>query len=200
MGTVSSPPGLLPGRMDAMRDRLRRIAPYALIGAAGVYLYRLALAFDFERVPGRIGPDAWPRMILVLLVAICGLQVIRIAVGRLLRGNRRAPRRIRCRSRRWICRKSPMNRSAAYGSASACTFVYVFAFQWIGFLASSFVYLLALMVVGGYRRLVPAVVIALAGSLSFVFVFMKIVYVSLPLGRGPFLSFSSAVMRLLGIH
>jgi putative tricarboxylic transport membrane protein len=181
-----------------MRDRLRRIAPYALIGAAGVYLYRLALAFDFERVPGRIGPDAWPRMILVLLVAICALQVIRIAVGRLPGETGAARDPLEIADMALLDEPEQSQRRVWIGVG--CTLVYVFAFQWIGFLASSFVYLLALMVVGGYRRLLPAVVIALVGSLSFVFVFMKIVYVSLPLGQGPFLAFSAGVMRLLGIH
>lgn len=182
-----------------MRGRLRRIAPYALIAAAGVYLYRRALAFDFERVPGRIGPDAWPRMILVLLVAICALQVIRISVGRVA-GETGAAAQDPLRVADMALLEEPDESQRRVWIGVGCTFAYVFAFQWIGFLAASFVYLLALMVVGGYRRLVPTVVIALAGSLSFVFIFMKIVYVSLPLGRGPFLSFSSAVMRLLGIH
>ncbi len=41
---------------------------------------------------------------------------------------------------------------------------------------------------------------SLLGSLAFVFVFMKIVYVSLPLGVEPFSQVSLLLMRLMGIR
>ena len=63
-----------------------------------------------------------------------------------------------------------------------------------------FFLLAAFMLVGRYRR--PGVIVAssVVGSLAFVFVFMKIVYVSLPLGVGPFRSVSTWLMAMLGIH
>jgi putative tricarboxylic transport membrane protein len=56
------------------------------------------------------------------------------------------------------------------------------------------------MVLGRYRRNGVIVSISLLGSLAFVFVFMKIVYVSLPLGIGPFQAVSVAILAALGIR
>jgi putative tricarboxylic transport membrane protein len=53
---------------------------------------------------------------------------------------------------------------------------------------------------GRYRRWPVNAAVALAGALVFMFVFMKIVYLSLPLGVGPFEAISLALMRLMGIR
>lgn len=185
----------------------RRAAPYAVILAAAAYLYHVALAFDYERVPGRIGPDAWPRLLLLLLAAICA-----IAIGKSVFFP--PPSALDDES----------HRAQAHGGAEeagaedeglhlsaeshprlawagiALTFGYLCAFEWIGFFCASVAYLFLLMYIGGFRRPVTALAIAVATALGFVFVFMKIVYVSLPLGRGPFLELSVIVMKTLGIH
>jgi putative tricarboxylic transport membrane protein len=56
------------------------------------------------------------------------------------------------------------------------------------------------MWLGRYRR--PGVIasVALIGSFLFVLVFMKIVYVSLPLGVAPFQAVSLAILAMLGIR
>jgi putative tricarboxylic transport membrane protein len=38
------------------------------------------------------------------------------------------------------------------------------------------------------------------GALAFMFVFMKVVYLSLPIGRPPFAEVSLALMQLMGIR
>jgi putative tricarboxylic transport membrane protein len=38
------------------------------------------------------------------------------------------------------------------------------------------------------------------GSLAFMFVFQKVVYLSLPIGQPPFAALSLALMRLMGIR
>ena len=50
---------------------LRRAVPYAAVMVVGAYLYWLALQFEFPSVPGRLGPDAWPKMVLGLLLLTC---------------------------------------------------------------------------------------------------------------------------------
>ena len=60
--------------------------------------------------------------------------------------------------------------------------------------------ILAMAVVGRYRRHGVSAVTALVGTLLLMFVFMKIVYLSLPLGVGPFETISLALMRLMGIR
>src|SRR5262245_23975529 len=50
---------------------LRRAVPYAAVMMVGAYLYWLALSFEFPSVPGRLGPDAWPKIVLGLLLITC---------------------------------------------------------------------------------------------------------------------------------
>jgi putative tricarboxylic transport membrane protein len=56
------------------------------------------------------------------------------------------------------------------------------------------------MWIGRYRRPGVILVTSLVGSLAFMFMFMKIVYVSLPLGVEPFSQVSFLLMRLMGIR
>jgi putative tricarboxylic transport membrane protein len=80
------------------------------------------------------------------------------------------------------------------------TVAYVLSIERLGFFLCTFAYLAAFTWIGRYRR--PLVVLAssLAGSLAFMFVFMKVVYVSLPLGQEPFSQVTFLLMRLMAIR
>jgi putative tricarboxylic transport membrane protein len=56
------------------------------------------------------------------------------------------------------------------------------------------------MWIGRYRRIGVVLLTSLIGSLAFMFMFMKVVYVSLPLGTEPFAQVSYLLMRLMGIR
>lgn len=184
----------------------KRAAPYAVILAAAAYLYRLALAFDYERVPGRIGPDAWPRMLLVLLMGICLIAIGQLAFGRGTIPGEEARQDAEAREggedgpQDEGLRLSTDSHPRLAVAGILLTFAYLYAFEWIGFFSASVVYLFLLMLTGGFRRPLAALAISAATALGFVFVFMKVVYVSLPLGHGPFLELSVAVMKLVGIR
>jgi putative tricarboxylic transport membrane protein len=185
--------------MQLTLSRLRQIAPYAIILGVGAYLYDLALHFDYQKVPDRIGPGAWPCLILVLLMATCAFQVLRLAFRRKPGDVEGILQRLEEQVDPSLL-GSPGEHPGIAWAGIALTFAYLLGFERIGFFGASVVYLFLLMFVGGYRRPLAALAISLAASLAFVFVFMKIVYVSLPLGRGPFLELSVGVMKLLGIH
>ena len=67
-----------------LRHYFGRAAPYAVVLAGAVSLYAIASGFEFTPVPGRIGPDLWPKMILILLGAVCVFELVRITVMALL--------------------------------------------------------------------------------------------------------------------
>ena len=77
---------------------------------------------------------------------------------------------------------------------------YVLLIERLGFFLCTFIYLAAFMLVGRYRRFGVVLATSLIGSLVFMFVFMKIVYVSPPLGQAPFSEVSFFLMRLMGIR
>jgi putative tricarboxylic transport membrane protein len=180
--------------------KLRRIIPYAIIFVVGAYLYHRALGFEFERVPGRVGPDLWPRMILILLMAICIYQALHLALTGAREEVEGVLQSLEEEAAPDMLEPPKEEHSARVWSGIVLTFAYIFAFQIFGFFLATFAYLAGLMVVGGYRRALPVAVVALVTTLGFMFVFMKIVYVSLPLGDEPFLAVSDVVIKLLGVH
>ena len=82
----------------------------------------------------------------------------------------------------------------------ALTIGYVALLATLGFFIDTVLYVAALTWTGRYRRWPVIAAVALAGALVFMFIFMKVVYLSLPIGRGPFAAVSLLLMQLLGIR
>ena len=180
-----------------MLGKLTSLAPYAALLAGAVYLYRDAGAFAAAARPGQLGPDIWPRAVLVLLMIVCGVEIVRRTL--FVRGVRDTPRAV------------PAGDSEADAAGTerfpwclaggiALTIAYVLALDWLGFFVATALYLGLFMLIGRYRRARVIAAASIVGSLAFVFVFMKIVYVSLPLGRGPFKALSVWVLAMLGVR
>ncbi len=185
---------------------LRRAIPYAVLLCGAAYLYRGAGQFAQIARPGELGPDVWPRAILILLIVVCA--------GAILRGLVVAQPKASATS-------GDVADDAAAGDASdaadgaedratANTYrllaavglsgAYVAGLEWLGFFVATALYLGLFMVLGRYRRAGVIASTSVLGSLAFVFVFMKIVYVSLPLGVGPFQALSIAILAALGVR
>lgn len=180
-----------------MADKFQSLAPYAALFAASAYLFHEAGAFASAARPGQLGPDFWPRAVLVLLMIVCGFAIVRRAL---------------------VTRPGDVPEAADHGEAApvgpntvrrhpwllaagiALTIAYVLALDWLGFFVATALYLGLFMLVGCYRRARVIVASSVLGSLAFVYVFMKIVYVSLPLGRGLFKTLSVWLLALLGVH
>ncbi len=184
--------------------RLRRIAPYALVGAIGIFLFHAATRFDFVRREGTLGPDFWPQLILGLLIAVCVLEIARIALARdpdrgdggvledIARGVNAAP----------VADSPavPEHHPFLLLAGMAATLAYVALVATTGFFLTTAAYLAAFLVIGGYRRRGIIALLSVGGALLLMFVFMKLVYVSLPLGSGPFAQFTILLMKLMGIR
>ena len=172
--------------------RAKAILPYAALLAAAAYLYHDAGSFAAAGKAGQLGPDFWPRAVLALLMIVCALEIGRHALfasavpaaaeAQAASGDD-APR---------------FPRLLAAGIV--LTALYVPGMDYLGFFLATVAYLAAFMAAGRYRRWGVVAVTSVAGSLAFVYVFMKVVYVSLPLGVGPFRQVSTALMSILGIH
>ena len=178
-----------------MLRKLRSVAPYAALFAAAVYLYRDAGAFAAAGRPGQLGPDVWPRAVLVLLMIVCGLAIVRRAPSVAADNAPRAPSESDADSNA-TAQRYPW----CLAGGIALTIAYVLALDWLGFFVSTVLYLALFMLVGRYRRARVIAAASVIGSLAFVFVFMRIVYVSLPLGRGPFKALSVWILAMLGVH
>ena len=180
-------------RKSAAPSKLARTLPYLLIAAFSVFLYHNADSFEFVRTYGQIGPDAWPKIVLVvMLVTACigALKTLRAPSGAQPRGEDDEAALL----------NPPELYPGMVWAGVAATAFYAFALPILGFAIATVLYSIALMWVGHQRRLSILLGLGVGFSLFFMFLFMKVVYVSLPLGDEPFSKVSLLLMSLLGVH
>jgi putative tricarboxylic transport membrane protein len=149
---------------------LRRAMPYAAVMIVGSYLYWLALQFEFPNVPGRLGPDAWPKMVLGLL----------LLPGDIADGEDTGP-----------------SRYGLVAMGFALFLAYPVALEYLGFPIATFLLMALFMRVGQWRNVPGILLTSLLGTLVLFYIFRGVVYVSLPLGTGRFQDFTLWLAQLL---
>jgi hypothetical protein len=178
--------------------------PFLVVAAIGLWLWSVADSFAITTGLGRAGPEVWPKIVLALLLvaalwgvaaALLGTRPDRgaVSMARYTRPSSGYPE-----DQEQSQEGKPQPVIAVAGLAAMLA--YVGALPYLGYAVSTFLLLLAIMLLAGYRRLLLAVLIALLGSLALFFVFQRIAYVSLPLGSGLFRQFSIFLMALLGVR
>lgn len=182
-------------RSDAAATPARRVRaalPYVVVLAVGIFLYYEADRFDVEKVSGRIGPDAWPKMViaLMLITALWGIVAA-------LRGAKAVTEQDAGNDE--LVRPPEIHPFRVWIAVGA-TIVYLLLLPVLGFFLATIVYTCVLMFLGGFRRLLPITLLSLATGLFFMFMFMRVVYVALPLGIAPFKEVSYALMAVMGVH
>lgn len=183
------------------RSRLRRALPYVVTLGAALILYQVAARIDYSARPGTLGPDFWPKVVLGVLIVVCLSEI----VAKLFLSNDGAPAGVLQDLMRDAgpdaAEEQPEGRYTGrliLGLAAAV--LYVPAVDWLGFFLATWAFIIVFLRAGGYRRLGMAALIGGVTSLAFMFIFMKLVYVSLPLGRGPFQPLSVMLLQALGIR
>jgi putative tricarboxylic transport membrane protein len=185
--------------------RLKPTVPYVLLGAAAGYLYYVAAHFDYHRREGVLGPDFWPKLVLILVIVTCVYEVAK----RLVLGARKE-------EVGGVLEGLVEESSRAHGDTTLAvplehhpwlvvagmvlSVAYVAVIQTLGFFSTTVPYVALFIVLGGYRRWGVIAAVSLIGTLALMFFFMKIVYVSLPIGREPFAQVTLALMQIMGIR
>ena len=182
-------------RVLTLRQRARAALPYVAVLAVGAFLYYSAENFEFEEASGRIGPGAWPKLILLLLLASALWGVASSA----LRNGRFAQQSTEEDETATLIRPPEIYPSLVW-LAVAVTVGYLVLMPFIGFFLATIVYSFVLIYIGHYRRLAHVALIAVAIALAFTFMFMRVVYVALPIGVAPFDSLSYGLMAAMGVH
>jgi putative tricarboxylic transport membrane protein len=174
---------------------VERVIPYAMVfGVAAFLLYR-AEHFDFTAPVNQVGPDSWPKLVLYMIMATSAFEGAR----RLL-----SSRRNRSAAPVVPIVESPFEREPAdmriVFTCVAASLVYLALFEIVGFFSDTIVFVLALIWIGGFRRFWTALAVSIATTLLFMLIFLRVIYVALPIGTGPFEWLSTSLMRLLGVH
>ncbi len=161
------------------------------------------------RGAGRIGPDFWPKAVIVFMGALALFETLRRAlVGPapvqpgLAEGVTPGP----------AAGASADDRDAAGHdvaapeyprmllSGAALILGFVVAVDWLGFFVTTVLFLFCFNHAGGFRRPGVNALVALGGALAMVVLFMRVAYISLPLGAGPFRALSIALLNLIGVR
>ena len=155
-----------------------------LIFLTAVLLFVAAGRLPVVPVPGQLGPDFWPRLVLVGLMGACALKVLEVARGRAVETAPARPR--------------PLSVAMLAGGI-ALVLGYTVAAPLLGFPVTTVLFLLAFMRLAGTRRPITLVPIAVLGTVVLLYVFVKFVYLPLPKGAGAMEDFTIFLYRLLRI-
>ncbi len=194
----------------AILDRMRRAAPFAVVFAAALWLWTVADSFAISKRLGRLGPEAWPKIVLLLLLFAAlwgaieaflkaepdGAASIMIKQATRSAGHEDDAEKVLDGDA-----DGPIEHRPIFAFAGVAAMLgYVALLPYLGYAICTFLLLLAIMLLAGYRRPLSAIVISLLGTLAFFFVFQRIAYISLPLGTGVFKDFSTVLMALMGVR
>ena len=185
------------------RRKAARIAPYVVVLAIAALLYRSASQIDYFAPAGRIGPDFWPKMVLILMIATCVYEIVKI--GLFSREDRVSG------VLQTLSASPPTDESHPPPEAEpsyplrlvlgiAITVLYAAVVPITGFFLTTVFYLIAFMALGRYRRMGLAIGVSLAGTLLLLYFFMKVAYISLPIGHAPFSAVSLFLMQVMGVR
>ena len=183
--------------------RAVRAAPYVVVAAGAGYLFYVAANIQYQARVGTLGPDFWPKLVLGLLIALCAYEIVKIFVlGRETQVEGVLGSLVeRAVEHGDTGDTAPERRHPGLLLAGiALTGAYVALVQTLGFFAATVPYLLAFIRLGGYRRWSVNAAVTIVGTLLMLFFFMKVVYVSLPLGQGPFQTITLFLMQVMGIR
>lgn len=189
--------------------QLKAQVPYVAVLLVAAYLFHQATQFTIDVPAGRISPALWPKIILGLAMLTCCYAILRNLLFPLQqRKLDNLPESAPQRSEDTPAPAETADSAAAGSGASGrrliwgmgITVAYAGLVSTLGFFLCTVLFLAAFMWLGSYRRPGVIVTTSLAGGLVFMYVFMKIVYVSLPLGTGPFEQASLQLLRILGIR
>lgn len=170
----------------------RAIWSLLLFVAALALLADVHLSLHFKSDAGELGPDFWPR---AWLWGLLGLSVLDLAA--VLRAARPDGAGAAPEPNPDDAPPPADLRLVVVGALFAVA--YALAMTLIGFVLATVIFLIAFARLGGYRRMLALSLVALASTFVLLYVFVQVVYISLPLGQGPFVDLNVALYRLLGI-
>ena len=186
-----------------MNPRLRLVLPHTVLLLISVLLYAAASRIETQTGTGRLGPDFWPKLVIGAMAALCIYEIVKrlvfsvasTATG-LTQGLNRPPDPDDVEI---ASRELPQHHGKLL-LGTALVLGFVLAVAWLGFFVATALFLALFSWIGGFRRPAAVLAISIAGGLALLVIFMRVAYVSLPLGEGVFKTLSLALLKLLGVQ
>ena len=198
-GDHEGAPALVAGQVEVQERHkgaaglARELLPEIGILLFALYLFYLAGTFEYQQEEGQLGPGFWPRMTALGLI---GSVLVRIV--QTIRERDRPIVHVVGEFEEYAEEDYPLS-WPRFGIAVVLAVGYVISTMFLGYLFSTAIFLFLFIWIGGERkRYVPLV--AVGGALVFTYLFVGVVYVSLPSGVGIFDTLTIAIYNLLGIQ
>lgn len=174
-------------RRLSTRSLLLSLVPEVLLFVAAVYLFLATRNFRYVAQPDQIGPGFWPQ---ILCVGV-GIGVL-VRIGQKLRARKH-------RIVRDTASEADEVRMPRVALGVALVVGYILGMLFLGYILATTLFLVAFIYLGGQRRwyVIP---LGIVSSLVFAYVFLKVVYISLPSGVGVFDQLTVLLYELLGIY
>jgi hypothetical protein len=180
-------------RQSSPASLARELLPDAGILLAAAYLFYVAGNFDYQERPDQLGPQFWPRMAAVGLGAAVLVRIVQT-----IRDRNRPIVRVKGEFDEYEQTEAETH-WPSFGLAVGLVVGYVTSTMFLGYMISSALFLGLFIWLGGQRKWYVTL-IAVVGGLLFSFIFVGVVYVSLPTGVGVFDTITVEIYRLLGIQ
>lgn len=170
-------------------------------------LYAAAMRIDAQA--DRIGPDVWPKAVILFMALLCVFEIAKrllfdapLASAVPPVASTVAPPAAAKLASAPVAADPAADPPVRWGvliGGAALIGGFVAAVSWLGFFLSTVFFIAGFAWVGGFRRPLWVAALGLGGSLLTMVLFMRVAYISLPLGEGPFRSLSIALLHLLGV-
>ena len=179
------------------KDTIPYFIVLAIAGGLFVYAGNIGSMGSADRA---IGPSFWPRLILGLAMCVCVFELVfrwffdMEGMGGLLSQVEQTM------DGEGAAEEPEEHHLPQLLIGIGLTIAYVWALPLLGFAVASLIFIALFIWLGTYRRGRVVAAVSVIGTLLLMFIFMKVVYVSLPLGEGPFERVSVLLMALMGIR
>jgi len=150
-----------------------------------LYFYFLSNRIDEVPIPGQLGPAFWPKMVLILLMASCGIKAVELILAR------------KGQSEGGAEESPPAVHYPKLLGMIALLVAVVAAMEVIGFLLANLVFLVLFLRLTGVRKKLPLFLYSFLGTISLLYLFVKVVYLPLPKGTWFFDGLTIYLYRLL---
>lgn len=186
---------------NKLAERLKDSMFSVVLFFAALYLFNLAGKFDYAERSGQLGPGFWPRLLLGLIIVLTFIDIVVVLLkGRESKAEATTPQNeVREAGDGLPDQEEKKRYPYLLVIGGLMSVAYVLLVQVIGFALCTFLYLAGFMYVGRYRRHVVIWISSLLGTLFLMFLFIKVVYVSLPTGISPFDGITLILYYLFGI-
>lgn len=166
---------------------LLRLKGILLIFFSSLYLYFLAGRIEGVPTPGQLGPAFWPKTTLILLMIGCGIKALEIFFS------------LRKEAEQGEESPPPAVNYIKLSTMIALVILVVAAMDAIGFLLANFLFLIFFMRLTGVRKKISLLLTSALGTILLLYLFVKVVYLTLPKGRWFFEDLTIFIYRILGI-